>query len=108
LVGKEAKFMVQVTEAARRHLRALRTATRLTRPDTAPRIAAGAPGRLGVFRGVRKPEDIVIYHEGAPVLLLDPRIASTLDHAVIHCRRGQGGSQLVITPPRASLDPTTS
>jgi hypothetical protein len=89
--------MVYVTEAARRHLRVLRAATQLTRPATMPRIALRARGQLGLFRSLRVPQDTVIYHDGTPLLLLEPSIAEKLDRTVIHCRHGRGKPQLVIT-----------
>jgi hypothetical protein len=99
--------MVYVTEAARRYLQALCAAMQRARPFTLPRIAARAPGQLGVFRGVRTAQDTVIYHQGSPLLLLGPALAATLDRTVIHCsHHGRRTPQLVVTRlPATSEDP---
>jgi hypothetical protein len=90
--------MVYITEAARRYLRTLCATMQRARPSTLPRIAARAPGQLGVFRGVRTAQDTVIYHQGSPLLLLGPVIAATLDRTVIHCsHHGRRTPQLVVT-----------
>jgi hypothetical protein len=99
--------MIYVTEAARRYLRTLCSAMQRARPSTLPRIAARAPGQLGVFRGVRTAQDTVIYHHGSPLLLLGPSIATTLDRTVIHCsQHGRKTPQLVVTRlPATPEDP---
>lgn len=91
--------MVHVTPQARDYLLKLIEEANLRHPAMALRLVVGLPGRLGLLPGVRNSGDHVVLSRGQAILLLDPSVASALDHATLDTQRGPAGG-LVVRPPR--------
>jgi Fe-S cluster assembly iron-binding protein IscA len=87
--------MFNVTERARAKLRELLT-TESDDQSVALRLGKTASGELGVFADRERPDDQVVEHEGAAVLLVGREVAENVEGTTIDYEEGDPAPGLVI------------
>ncbi len=88
--------MIDVTEHAKKELKALLT-NNVDHPAACLRLRTNEEGKLGIGIDVETPGDIVIQYEGSALLLVEPKLADTLEGVAIDVIDNDGSSELVIT-----------
>ena len=92
--------MVNVTERARDKLKTL-LQSEIDDSSVGLRLETTSPGEFAVFPDRAGPDDQVVVHEGAVVLLVDPQVAETIGDTTIDCEEDQSGEHFVIKKRRA-------
>lgn len=87
--------MVNVTERARERLKTL-LETEVDDASVGLRLETTPSGQFGVFPDRAHPDDQVVVHGNAVVLLVDEEVAEMIGDATIDYEESQVGTQLVI------------
>ena len=88
--------MIDVTERAKKELKALLTKN-VDHPMACLRLRTNEEGKLGIGIDVETPGDKVIEYEGSCLLVVESKLAATLEGVAIDVVDGDDGSELVIT-----------
>jgi Fe-S cluster assembly iron-binding protein IscA len=93
----EEDTMVTVSTRAKEALAQMRLSVNMNDQDVGLRLEAGAGGDFGLVPDTQKPGDsVVVEYAGAKILLIDDRLADTLQNTKIDCLATSEGAQLVI------------
>jgi Fe-S cluster assembly iron-binding protein IscA len=87
--------MVNVTERAKEKLKAL-LETEGNDQSVGLRLGATPTGQFGVFPDRERPDDQVVEHDGAVVLLVGQEVAEKVDNTIIDYEESDSGPGLII------------
>jgi Fe-S cluster assembly iron-binding protein IscA len=87
--------MVNVTERAKEKLKAL-LETEGNDQSVGLRLGATPTGQFGVFPDRERPDDLVVEHDGAVVLLVGQEVAEKVDDTIIDYEESDSGPGLII------------
>jgi Fe-S cluster assembly iron-binding protein IscA len=87
--------MVNVTERAKEKLKAL-LETEGNDQSVGLRLGATPTGQFGVFPDRERPDDLVVEHDGAVVLLVGQEVAEKVDNTIIDYEESDSGPGLII------------
>jgi Fe-S cluster assembly iron-binding protein IscA len=87
--------MVNVTERAKEKLKAL-LETEGNDQSVGLRLGATPAGQFGVFPDRERPDDQVVEHDGAVVLLVGQEVAEKVDNTIIDYEESDSGPGLII------------
>ena len=88
--------MIYITEKAKRELRDL-LETSVDWPGALLRLMDRGQGKLGLGIDIEKPGDVIVEHEGAKLLVIEPQLASSLNRITLDVDEADGGTELVIS-----------
>jgi Fe-S cluster assembly iron-binding protein IscA len=88
--------MIDVTERAKKELKALLT-NNVDHPMACLRLRTNEEGKLGIGIDVETPGDKVIEYEGCALLVVETKLANTLEGVAIDVIDNDGSNELVIT-----------
>ena len=88
--------MIDVTERAKKELKALLT-NNVDHPMACLRLRTNEEGKLGIGIDVETPGDKVIKYEGCTLLVVETKLAASLQGVAIDVMDDNGSSELVIT-----------
>ena len=87
--------MITVTERARQELKRILSA-KVDLPQARLRLNASEQGNLGLGMDIDMPGDQVVEYEGSRVLVVEGKLASSLDSITLDIEDTVDGPQLVI------------
>jgi Fe-S cluster assembly iron-binding protein IscA len=87
--------MVNVTERAKEKLKAL-LETEGNDQSVGLRLGATPTGQFDVFPDRERPDDQVVEHDGAVVLLVGQEVAEKVDNTIIDYEESASGPELII------------
>ena len=88
--------MIGVTESARQELKRILSA-KVDMPQARLRLTARGQGQLGLGIDIEMPGDEVVEHEGSKVLIVEHRLATSLEGVTLDVEDTPQGLQLVIS-----------
>ena len=87
--------MLNVTKRAKRELKRILT-TSVDMPQARLRLMARERGGLGLGVDIESPSDRLVEHDGATVLVVDDKLAMTLEGVTLDIDDTPEGAELVI------------
>jgi Fe-S cluster assembly iron-binding protein IscA len=93
---KRVKTMINVTERAKKELKRL-LINNVDWPGARLRLMDRGQGKLGLGIDIEAPEDHVIEYEGTKLLLVEPRLATSLRQITLDVDDTPDGPELVIS-----------
>jgi Fe-S cluster assembly iron-binding protein IscA len=87
--------MLYVTEYARQKLKRTLCA-KVDDPQVGLRLTARGPGRFTLSIDMEEPGDQVVEHEGSKVLLVERKLAASLDGVTVDIEDTPEGSRIVV------------
>jgi len=90
--------MVTVTMQAKDRLFEIRENASVSQDSVGLRLVPSLDGTLGLRADVRRADDAVVEHRGAPVLLIGSRVSGLVANKTLDCKTTASGPKLVLRP----------
>jgi len=88
--------MIGVTERAKQELMGLLLVDNLKKPGTCVRLGTNQEGKMGLAIDIERPDDKAVEYKGVKLLIVEPKLADTLENVAIDIVNGDEGKQFVI------------
>jgi len=87
--------MIGITERAKKELKELLT-EKVDNPEARLRLRTNEEGKLGIGIDIEKPDDMVIEYKGDSLLVVDAKLADSLENVAIDVVDSDKDRQFVI------------